>query len=135
MLCVVFVFVFYLFFVLLILFWVDIFQVICYYDVLLVGSVQVNFDDISVCCLVDYFEWLEVNGYKVIFVQDLIDVCNGSCKLLFKVVLLIFDDGYVSFYKFVFLLFKVFCYLVILVVVGFWLEQDGKVSYGGCQVE
>lgn len=135
MLRVVFAFVLYLFLALPTLLRADTFQVICYHDVLPVGSAQANPDDISVRRLADHFEWLEANGYKVISVQDLIDARNGSRKLPPKAVLLTFDDGYASFYKLAFPLLKAFRYPATLAVVGSWLEQDGKVSYGGRQVE
>ncbi|QWD45124.1 poly-beta-1,6-N-acetyl-D-glucosamine N-deacetylase PgaB [Polynucleobacter paneuropaeus] len=108
------------------------YQVLCFHDVvpqLIRGGQK---EDVTTERLLNYFEWLKANNFVVISVQDVIDATKGIKSLPPKSVMLTFDDGYESFYSYVFPLLKVFQYSATLAVVGSWLEvpEDGLVEYG-----
>lgn len=111
------------------------YQVISYHDVVPDNGRLASPDDISVRRLADHFEWLAANSYKVVSVQDLIDAQNGGRSLPPKAVMLTFDDGYASFYDLVFPLLRAYDYPATLAVVGSWMKQEGKVTYGARPVD
>lgn len=82
--------------------------------------------------LIEHFEWLKANGYRVVSLDNIIAARNGGPKLPPKALLLTFDDGYLSMYTRVFPLLKLFDYPAVIGLVGEWLEAgaDGQVLYG-----
>ena len=112
------------------------FQVLSFHDIVPTRSNNLEIDDVTADNLINYFSWLKENGYHVISIQDVIDSRQGKKTLPSKSILLTFDDGYKSFYTFVFPLLKTFKYPATLAVVGSWLDvpEGGKVQYGKKQV-
>lgn len=103
------------------------FTVISYHDVLDVppGDSNPLSTAVSTSNLDAQFAWLKKNGYRVVAVQDLLDAAEGRKSLPEKSIVLIFDDGYLSFYTKVLPLLKKYRYHAVAAVVGRWLEKDG----------
>lgn len=82
--------------------------------------------------LINQFGWLKDNGYNIISVQDLINAEAGVKDLPEKALMMTFDDGYESFYKYVFPLLKVYGYPAVLAVEGSWIatSYNQSVKYG-----
>ncbi len=96
-------------------------------------SYEVTSDAVTVDRLVDHFEWLRVNKYHPISIDDIEAARTGTRPLPDKAILLTWDDGYVSFYTHVFPLLKVYNYPAVIALVGSWMEgSDGDfVQYSG----
>lgn len=108
------------------------FQVLSFHDVVPVRSNNLELDDVTADNLINYFSWLKENGYHVVSIQDVLESKRGEKSLPNKSVVLTFDDGYKSFYTYVFPLLKAFNYPATLAVVGSWLDtpESGMVQYG-----
>jgi biofilm PGA synthesis lipoprotein PgaB len=104
-----------------------------FHDVVASQSEIREADDVTVDNLVNYFSWLKENDYSVVSIQDVIDSSRGKKSLPVNAVMLTFDDGYKSFYKYVLPLLKTFNYPATLAIVGSWLDvkESGTVLYGG----
>ena len=107
-----------------------------YHDIVSYKDKLSSNDSITSDHLVDHFEWLKVNGYQPISIDDIENIKNGSKILPDKAVLLTWDDGYSSFYTHVFPLLKAYNYPAVLAIVGSWMaaEPDGFVRYGDTMV-
>ncbi|MGW8313394.1 MAG: poly-beta-1,6-N-acetyl-D-glucosamine N-deacetylase PgaB [Desulfuromonadales bacterium] len=107
------------------------FTVLCYHEV---AEIVKDTDDnaISTDNLIQHFSWLRANGYSIIGIDDLLAAQRGERPLPDKAVLLSFDDGYASFYTYVYPLLKAFDYPAVLALVGSWLDapEDATVIYG-----
>lgn len=102
------------------------FCVLCFYDICdnLCVSFEKLFDGfvVDIKMLMNMFSWIQVNGYYLVMFVQIDVVCYGG-KLLFKcLILLMFDDGYESYYMKVFLLFKQFCFFVVFGLVMEWIN-------------
>jgi poly-beta-1,6-N-acetyl-D-glucosamine N-deacetylase len=111
------------------------FMALCYHDI----ADQVsgpNAELISTAQLVQHFDWLRANSYRVVSIDDLLAARDGRRPLPDKAVLLSFDDGYVSFYTRAFPLLKAFGYPAVLALEGSWLDAppDAEVTYDNRQV-
>jgi biofilm PGA synthesis lipoprotein PgaB len=89
-------------------------------------------DGVTLDTLIDHFEWLKVNGYHPVSIEELIAAQTGIKPLPDKAVLLCWDDAYVSFYTHVLPLLKAYNYPAVLALVGSWLEPGSQelVRYG-----
>lgn len=107
------------------------FLAIAYHDVV-ESREQLRSDSVTLETLVNHFEWLVLNGYHPVSVNDLIAAREKETKLPAKPVLLCWDDSYKSFYRYVFPLLRAYKFPAVLAVVGSWKEVDGdgKVQYG-----
>jgi len=103
--------------------------------------------------LVEQLSWLQMNGYHMVSIDDLLAARDGGAPLPDKAVLLVFDDGYASFYTRVFPILKAFGFPAVLALVGDWLEggttpvdlsadesalagrDDGTVQFGDLTVD
>lgn len=102
------------------------YQVLCYHNVV-ANDDSVRLDDISVKNLVLHFEWLKKEKYQTISVQDIIE---GKLYTTQKQVILSFDDGYSSFYKYVYPLLKLYNFKAVVALVGtFQQEQVDSIWY------
>jgi len=112
------------------------YKVISFHDIVLTTSDISEIDDVTVDHLVNYFSWLKENGYHIVSIQDILNAKNGQQSLPDKAILLTFDDGYKSFYTYVFPLLKVFHYPATIAIVGSWLDtpENKTVLYGDKQV-
>lgn len=83
--------------------------------------------------LIEQFEWLRVNGYTPVSVDDLLAAREGERPLPDGAVLLTFDDGLRSVYTRVFPLLKLFEYPAVVAPVGAWLDApaDWSMEYDG----
>ena len=108
------------------------FKVLSFHDVVATQADIRDSDDVTVDHLINYFSWLKQNGYTVVSIQDVVDSKAGKKTLPDNAIVLTFDDGYKSFYKYVFPLLKSFNYSATLAVVGSWLDvpEAGTVQYG-----
>ncbi len=104
---------------------------IAYHDVVDHRS-QLTYDAVTVDNLIDHFEWLKVNGYHPVSIDDLIAARAGTRQLPDKAILLCWDDAYTSFYTHVLPLLKAYHYPAVLGIVGSWMSPDTNklVQYG-----
>ncbi|MBU5451313.1 polysaccharide deacetylase family protein [Acetivibrio sp. MSJd-27] len=67
-------------------------------------------------------KYIKEKGYEAILMQDLIDYVNGKKELPAKPILVTFDDGYESNYKYAFPLLKKYNMKAVISVIGYWSE-------------
>lgn len=84
-----------------------------------------NYYTVSQKKFIQQLEFLKAHNYTFVSVQDLIDAKSGKKSLPSNAVLLTFDDGYESFYDFVYPVLKKFGYPSMLSIVGDWVD-NGK---------
>lgn len=110
------------------------FTAICYHDVKSIDQGDLDPDQYALSPenLLAQFEWLKVNGFQPVSVDELLQAQKGIKPLPKKAVLLTFDDGYLSFYTKVYPLLRLYNYPAIFAIVGSWLDvPEGKyVQYG-----
>lgn len=101
------------------------FLVISYHDIVDTPAGDANplSTEVSTPNLEAQFQWLQKNSYRVVSVQDVEDAAQGKRPLPDRSVVLIFDDGYLSFYTKVLPLLKKYRYPAVAAVVGRWLED------------
>ncbi len=109
----------------------NLFAVLSYHDVVLSRD-ELTEDAVTLDHLVNHFEWLLAHGYHPVSVTDILAARAGDRSLPSKAVLLTFDDGYDSFYEYVFPLLKAYKYPAVLALVGSWMEtpEGERVAYG-----
>ena len=109
------------------------FDVIAYHDVRdnVVEGVDRDPYAISTHNLIEHFEWLRLNGYHVVSVEDVLRARRNATPLPPRSVLLTFDDGLESMYTRVFPLLKLFGYPAVASIVTAWIESDAEVVQGG----
>ena len=100
------------------------FLVLNYHDIVKAEG-PFNSTDVSILHFEEHLAWLKKTGYKIVSVQNILDAAAGKA-LPDKAVLLVFDDGYQSFYTRVFPLLKKHHYPATLALVGTWM--DGNVT-------
>jgi poly-beta-1,6-N-acetyl-D-glucosamine N-deacetylase len=107
------------------------FKVLSFHDIVLEKTANSEIDDVTVDNLINYFSWLNTNGYNVISIQDVLTAQKTGQSLPKNSIILTFDDGYKSFYTYVMPLLKAFKYPATLAIVGSWLEtpENGTVLY------
>jgi biofilm PGA synthesis lipoprotein PgaB len=112
------------------------FKVLSFHDIVQEVSMTTEPDDVTADNLINYFSWLQANGYNVISMQDVVNANKGGKALPDKAIVLTFDDGYKSFYTYALPLLKTFNYPATLAIVGSWLDvpENGTVFYAGKQV-
>ena len=93
-------------------------------------------DGIMLSDLVAHFDFLRAEGYHVVSMQEVFDARNLGRPLPPRAVLLTFDDGRISFYRYVFPLLRAYGYPAVLAVVGAWMDvpEGGTVDYDGQEV-
>ncbi|MDH4267955.1 MAG: polysaccharide deacetylase family protein, partial [Deltaproteobacteria bacterium] len=96
----------------------DKFTVLCYHDIPEVASAP---EDIPRHIFVKHLEYLRTNGFTFVGPQDVREARQGLKALPEKAVLLTFDDAYLSFYKFVYPLLKIYNAPAVLSVVTSWI--------------
>jgi len=110
------------------------FIALCYHDIVEGLTDNLDPDQMAVGTdnLVAQFSWLKEHGYNVISLQDILDARQGKKELPEKSVLITIDDGYVSVYKYLYPLLKMYNYSAVVAVVGKWLSaKPGEtVKYG-----
>ena len=99
----------------------DKYVVLCYHDIPAVASSP---DDIPQHIFVRQMEYLKTHGYEFISPEAIRAAHKGLRPLPEKAVLLTFDDAYLSFYKFVFPILKLYQAPAVLSVVSSWIEQN-----------
>ena len=111
------------------------FLALCYHDIADQVTTATQ-EVISSAQLVQHFDWLRANGYRVVSIDDLLAAQSGLRPLPDKAVLLTFDDGYASFYSRAFPLLKAFGFPAVLALEGSWLDAppDAEVVYDNHQV-
>lgn len=111
------------------------FLALCYHDIADQVTTATQ-EVISSAQLVQHFDWLRANGYRVVSIDDLLAAQSGLRPLPDKAVLLTFDDGYASFYSRAFPLLKAFGFPAVLALEGSWLDAppDAEVAYANRQL-
>ncbi len=114
------------------------FTALCYHDVIPTnqGDLSPNQYAISPANLLAQFEWLKVNGFHPISIDDLLNAQKGIKPLPEKPILLSFDDGYTSMYTIIFPLLRLYDFPAVFALVGSWLEvpEGEHVLYGNIKV-
>jgi poly-beta-1,6-N-acetyl-D-glucosamine N-deacetylase len=109
------------------------YQVLAYHDVR--DHVNGNYDQdqyaVSTKNLIDHFNWLKINGFVPVSLDDILAAQRGESELPEKAVLLTFDDGLKSVYTHVFPLLKLFGYPAVISIVTSWVEGDQEVKAAG----
>lgn len=112
---------------------------LCYHDIIEGLSDKLDADQMAVGTdnLIAHFSWLKTHGYNVVSLQDIVDAKDGGKPLPEKAVLITFDDGYVSVYKHLYPLLKMYNYSAVVALVGKWLEpkQGMSIKYGDNHVK
>ncbi len=107
---------------------------LCYHDIIEGLSDKLDADQMAVGTdnLIAHFSWLKTHGYNVISLQDILDAREGGKSLPKKAVLITFDDGYVSVYKYLYPILKMYNYSAVVGLVGKWLEpkSGASIKYG-----
>jgi len=109
--------------------------ILTYHDVVEDNNELAN-DAVTTDHLVGHFEWLKANGYHPVSIDDLRDARDGIKSLPDKPVFLSWDDGYTSFYTYVFPLLKAYNYPAAVSIVGSWMVpgENELVQYGNKKV-
>ncbi len=110
-------------------------RILCYHDIR--DRLRQSFETspnsaaVSTTDLVEHFEWLKTNGYKVVSLEQMLQARQGRLELPAKAILLTFDDGYESFYSRVYPLLKAYQYPAVMALVEQFMTADatGKVTY------
>ena len=86
--------------------------------------------------LIGFFEWLRVNRWATISLDDVEAARLGSQPLPERAILITFDDGYRSVYTRVFPLLLAYRIPVVVSLVGVWMDapMEAKVRYGDSDV-
>lgn len=80
-------------------------------------------------------DWLRNNGYHFVSLDDVLAERAGKRELPEKPVLITFDDGYRSVYRYAWPVLKMFKAPAVIAVVGSWLRQShGTVLFDGHRV-
>ncbi len=104
----------------------DKFIVLCYHDI---PEVAVTPYDVPRHIFIKQLEYLRQNGYTFISPARIQQAKQGGAPLPDKAVLLTFDDGYLSFYHFVFPLLKLYRIPAIISIATSWIDHpDKKIS-------
>ncbi|MBF0503821.1 MAG: poly-beta-1,6-N-acetyl-D-glucosamine N-deacetylase PgaB [Candidatus Omnitrophica bacterium] len=95
--------------------------VLCYHDI----PKDVNLDNYAVDegTFIQTIEYFRMHNFHFVSLDDLIQAQTGIKALPSKPVLLTFDDGYATFYDFVFPLLKEYKIPSLLAVVSGWLDK------------
>ena len=104
-------------------------MILCYHDVPTRVFQDVN--GVDLFSLVRELEFMRDYGCHFVSVKDIIAAHQGKKKLPDKAVLLTFDDSYVSFYRNVFPLLKIYHYPCMLAVISGWIDhppQDAEIK-------
>ncbi len=99
------------------------FLVLCYHDIPQVASTPY---DVERHVFVKQIEYLRQNGYAFISPEELRKARRGQSPLPSNAVLLSFDDGYLSFYHFVFPLLKRYKIPAVISISTSWVENAEK---------
>jgi len=103
-----------------------VFHVIAYHDVRDEVHDLVDADQyaISTRHLIDQFNWIRLNGFVPVSIDDIVAAKEGKRELPDKALLLTFDDGLESVYTHVFPLLKLFNYPAVVSLVTGWTNGD-----------
>ncbi|MBU0758952.1 MAG: poly-beta-1,6-N-acetyl-D-glucosamine N-deacetylase PgaB [Candidatus Omnitrophica bacterium] len=99
----------------------DDFIVLCYHD--MPKEVKLDIYAVDQKSFVQQIEYLTTHGYHFISVNDVIEASEGKKTLPEKAVLLTFDDGYLSYYEFVYPLLELYGYPSLLAVETGWVDK------------
>ncbi|MCE8024022.1 poly-beta-1,6-N-acetyl-D-glucosamine N-deacetylase PgaB [Halomonas sp. MCCC 1A11058] len=82
--------------------------------------------------LIEHFNLIRAHGYQPVSLQQVLDAEAGIAPLPDKAVMLVFDDGYRSFYDIVYPLLQLYRYPAITAIVGSWIDvpPTDPVPYG-----
>jgi biofilm PGA synthesis lipoprotein PgaB len=98
------------------------FLVLCYHSVHL-DARQDDAYGVSQDLFMEQMEYLRIHGYHPISLDDILKAREGKQTLPQKPVLLTFDDGYISYYEFVFPVLRMYGYPSVLAIVGSWVDS------------
>lgn len=73
-------------------------------------------------------KYLKEKGYKSITVRNLYDIAQGKKKLDSKSIMITFDDGQESFYKYAFPLLKKYGFSAVFSIIGKYTEQFSNIE-------
>ena len=82
-------------------------SILCYHRV---GSPPTSRMTVSTSAFAEQMEWLAKNDYRVVRLQDVANFIDGKQALPAKSVVLTFDDGYESYYRYAYPLLKKYGY-------------------------
>ncbi|PIE72381.1 MAG: poly-beta-1,6-N-acetyl-D-glucosamine N-deacetylase PgaB [Deltaproteobacteria bacterium] len=103
--------------------------VLCYHSIFeKVDKTDLSYFGTSPNTFVEHLEYLQKNNYTIVSLQQVLDAREGREPLPPKSVLLTFDDGYLSFYSFVYPILRRFGYPSVLAIVGSWTDGNAPFS-------
>lgn len=110
-------------------------SVLCYHNVSTMEE-KMNFPEekdwiIDVQNFEEHLKYLKEHNYKTLTTKELIDWKNGEVDLPNKSVMLTFDDGFLSNYKYAFPLLKKYEMNAVVFVIGNYMLQDDKKEWDG----
>lgn len=91
----------------------------------LIGDYVISPDELE-----NDFKYLKSRGYQTLSVRDLYALDKGEKQLPQKSVMLTFDDGQESFYKYAYPLLKKYNFSAVFSVIGSYTEQFSKIQEG-----
>ena len=96
--------------------------ILCYHDM----PKEVNLDNYGSDqkSFIDTIEYFKAHGYAFISLDDLVKSKSGKMILPNKTILLTFDDGYESFYDFVYPLLAEYEIPSVLAIPSSWIEGE-----------
>lgn len=100
--------------------------VLAYHDVAPDGATPADDDTVDASTLARHFAWLELAGYTTVTLRELAAARRGERALPERAVLLMFDDGYASFYERVLPLLRAYGFRAVFAPVAGWLEAAGE---------
>lgn len=101
----------------------DKFITLCYHDI---PEVAFTPYDVPQHIFIKQLEYLRQNGYEFISPEKILQAKQGRAPLPDKAVLLTFDDGYLSFYNFVFPLLKLYKIPAVISIVTSWIDRPSQ---------
>ena len=96
--------------------------VLCYHDITKYEPND-NYFSVSQKKFMQQLEYLKTNGFHFVSLQDIIDAKIGKKDLPSRAVFLSFDDGYKSYYDFVYPVLTRLGYPSMLAVAGAWIDS------------
>ena len=110
--------------------------ILSYHEIANHESALVPFYTVTPTNFVRQMDWLKNHGYHFVSVDDFLADRAGKKRLPEKAVLITFDDGYHSVYKYAFPILKLFHAPAVVALVGSWLNapENSQINFDGKKI-